>query len=180
MGFFTINPVFDILKKDHRKVRKLFDEFEAAEDSRSKTRIIQETLRELEVHAKLEETLIYPAIREKIDDQEVMDEALEEHHIAHMLINELKRMKHNDERYEAKFTVLGESIKHHVKEEEWTMFPKAEKAEINWDGLSQEAVKRKESLMAGINDDASRRRTEKKSTGQRQSRSRGRRLKRAA
>ena len=51
MGLFTTNPVFDMLKKDHKKVEGLFDEFEAAEDARSKTRIIQETLRELEVHA---------------------------------------------------------------------------------------------------------------------------------
>jgi hemerythrin superfamily protein len=148
MGLFTTNPVFDMLKKDHKKVQELFDEFESAGDSRSKTRIIQETLRELEVHAKLEETLIYPAIREKIDDQEMMDEALEEHHVAHVLINELKRMKHNDERYQAKFTVLEESIKHHVKEEEGTMFPEAEKAEINWDELGREAMERKEALMA--------------------------------
>ena len=105
-------------KKDHRKVEELVEEFEKAEDSRSKTRIIPETLRELEVHSKLEETLIYPAIRAKLEDREVMDEALEEHHVAHVLIKELKRMKIRDERYEAIVTVLGESIKRHVKEEE--------------------------------------------------------------
>ena len=55
----------------------MFDQFEAAEDSRSKVRIVQDTLRELEVHAKLEETLIYPAIRERIEEEGVMDEALE-------------------------------------------------------------------------------------------------------
>jgi len=115
MGLFTTNPVFDMLKKDHKKVQELFDQFEAAEDSRSKVRIVQDTLRELEVHATLEETLIYPAIRERIEEEEVMDEALEEHHVAHVLINELKRMKPSDTRYQAKFTVLGESIKHHVK-----------------------------------------------------------------
>jgi hemerythrin HHE cation binding domain-containing protein len=180
MGLFTTNPVFDMLKKDHRKVQELFEEFEAAEDSRSKTRIIQATLRELEVHAKLEETLIYPAIREKIDEREVMDEALEEHHVAHVLINELKRMKPSDERYEAKFTVLGESIKHHVKEEEGTMFSAAEKAEINWDELSQEAMERKETLMARHTNGTSGSRPGRKGTRQRRSRSQGRRVKKAA
>ena len=58
------------------------------------------------MHAKLEESVIYPAIRNEIDDDKVMDEALEEHHVAHVLLNELKRMKGND-RYEAKFKVLG-------------------------------------------------------------------------
>jgi hemerythrin superfamily protein len=183
MGLFTTNPVFEMLKKDHRKVEELFDEFESAKDSRSKTRIIQETLHELEVHAKLEETLIYPAIREKIEEEDVMDEALEEHHVAHVLINELKRMKYNGERHEAKFTVLGESIKHHVKEEEGTLFPAAEKAEINWDELAQEAMERKEALMARVNDGTSHSRTSSKGThtrGRVGSRSRGRRVKKAA
>ncbi len=180
MGLFTTNPVFDMLKKDHQKVQELFDEFETAEDARSQTRIIQEALRELEIHAKLEETLIYPAIREKIDEQEVMDEALEEHHVAHVLINELKRMKHNDDRYEAKFTVLGESIKHHVKEEEGTMFPEAEKADINWDELAQEAMERKESLMARSNKRPSQSRTGTKSQRQKRSGTQRRRMKKAA
>ena len=147
MGLFTTNPVFDMLKQDHRKVEELFQQFESAKDSRSKARIIQETLRELDVHARLEETLIYPAIREHINEEDIMDEALEEHHVAHVLINELKRMKASDARYEAKFTVLGESIKHHVKEEEGTMFPEAEHAEINWDELSQKAMKQKAALL---------------------------------
>ena len=180
MGLFTTNPVFDMLKKDHKKVQELFDQFEGAEDSRSKVRIVQDTLRELEVHAKLEETLIYPAIRERIEEEEVMDEALEEHHVAHVLINELKRMKPSDTRYQAKFTVLGESIKHHVKEEEGTMFPEAEKADINWEELGQEAMKRKEALMARITNEASRSSTRTTTARKRRSRSQARRLKKAA
>ena len=180
MGLFTTNPVFDMLKKDHKKVQELFDQFEAAEDSRSKVRIVQDTLRELEVHAKLEETLIYPAIRERIEEEEVMDEALEEHHVAHVLINELKRMKPSDTRYQAKFTVLGESIKHHVKEEEGTMFPEAEKADINWEELGQEAMKRKDTLMARIRNEASPSSTRTTATRKRRSGSHGRRTKKAA
>jgi len=148
MGLFTTNPVMEMLKSDHKKVQGLFEQFESTDNSRTKARIVDETLRELEVHATLEEKLIYPAIRKKIDQADVMDEALEEHHIAHVLINELKRMKESDPRYDAKFTELGESIKHHVKEEEGTMFPEAEKADIDWDKLSQEAMKRKHRLMA--------------------------------
>jgi hemerythrin superfamily protein len=150
MGLFTTNPVFDMLKKDHRKVEELFDQFESADDSRSRARIVEETLRELTIHAKLEESLIYPAIREKLDDDDLMDEALEEHHVAHVLINELNRMTPGDERYDAKFTVLGENIKHHVKEEEGTMFPQAEKAELDWEELSRKAMERKEALMAHL------------------------------
>jgi hemerythrin superfamily protein len=146
--FGSTNPVFDMLKQDHAKVKQLFEEFEKTEDSRTKERIIRDTLLELEVHAKLEEMLIYPAIREEIDAEDIMDEALEEHHVAHTLINELKRRTGSKGRYEAKFKVLGESIKHHVKEEEGTMFPEAEKADIDWEALAQEAMERKEALKA--------------------------------
>ena len=146
--FGSSNPVFEMLEKDHAKVKDLFAQFEEAKDARSKERIIQETLLELDVHAKLEETLIYPAIRKKLDEEDIMDEALEEHHVAHVLMNELKRMRPSDDRYEAKFKVLGENIKHHVKEEEGTMFPKAEKADLDWERLEQKAMDRKKSLMA--------------------------------
>ena len=150
MGIFgASNPVFDMLQQDHSKVKKLFEEFEAAKDTRVKKRIIQTTLLELDVHAKLEEALIYPAIRRKIDADEIMDEALEEHHVAHTLLNELKRGRGMNGRYEAKFKVLGESIKHHVKEEESTMFPEAEKADLDWDALAQKAMAKKRALMSG-------------------------------
>ena len=150
MGLFgSSNPVFEMLEQDHSKVKKLFEEFEAAEDSRTKQRIMKNTLLELEVHAELEETLIYPAIRKKIDADKIMDEALEEHHVAHTLINELKRGAGKSERHEAKFKVLGESIKHHVKEEEGTMFPQAEKADLDWEALAQEAMERKKALLKG-------------------------------
>ena len=150
MGIFSpSNPVFDMLEQDHSKVKKLFEEFEAAKDPRVKKRIIQTTLHELDVHAKLEETLIYPAIRRKIDADKIMDEALEEHHVAHTLMNELKRGAGKNGRYEAKFKVLGENIKHHVKEEEGTMFPEAQKADLDWDALAQKAMARKRALMSG-------------------------------
>ena len=150
MGIFgSSNPVFEMLEQDHSKVKKLFEEFEAAKDSRTKQRILETTLSELEVHAKLEETLIYPAIRKKIHADKIMDEALEEHHVAHTLINELKRGVGKKGRYEAKFKVLGESIKHHIKEEEDTMFPQAEKADLDWETLERQAMERKKALLQG-------------------------------
>jgi hemerythrin superfamily protein len=144
----SATTILDMLKEDHEKVKGLFEEFEKADDSRSKARIVETALMELEVHAKLEEGLIYPALREEIDDEDLMDEALEEHHVVHGLINELKKMKPGDERFDAKFTVLGENVKHHIKEEEGEMFPKAEDCELDWEELEQEVMKRKEQLLA--------------------------------
>jgi hemerythrin superfamily protein len=145
----TATPVLDMLKEDHRKMEALFEEFEQAKDARTKQRIVEQALQELDVHAKIEESLVYPAIREALrDEEDSLDEALEEHHIVHVLIRELKRMKPSDERFDAKFTVLSESVKHHVEEEESEMFPKAEDAEIDWDDLGVKISRRKEQLLS--------------------------------
>jgi hemerythrin superfamily protein len=145
--FGLSNQVINMLKKDHQKAKDLFEEFKEAEDTKTKQRIVDTTLMELEVHAKVEEGLIYPAIRSELDEDDLMDEALEEHHVVHMLIAELKKMKPSDDRFDAKFTVLGESVKHHIKEEEAEMLPKAEERNIDWDGLEAQVTKRKEQLM---------------------------------
>jgi hypothetical protein len=148
MGLFgSSNPVFAMLEKDHAKVKDLFRQFENAKDARARERIVRETLHELDVHTKLEETVIYPALRGKLEEKDLLDEAWEEHHVAHVLINELKRMRPSDDRYDAKFTVLGENIKHHVKEEEHSMFPQAEKADLDWQALERKVKERKAALM---------------------------------
>jgi hypothetical protein len=144
----SASSMTDMLREDHKKVKGLFEEFEQADDATTKQRIVETALMELEVHAKLEEELIYPAIRTEIDDDELMDEALEEHHVAHGLLGELKKMKPSDERYDAKFTVLTENVKHHIKEEESDMLPKAEDCDIAWEALYSQVAKRKEQLMA--------------------------------
>ena len=110
--------------------------------------IAQTTIQELEIHAGLEEGLIYPAIRKGTEDDKLMNEATEEHHLVHVLIAELKELDPSDETFKAKFTVLGEVIKHHVKEEEGEMFPEAQKAKIDWEALKAEVMERKEQLMA--------------------------------
>lgn len=142
------SSVTDMLRKDHKKVKGLFEEFEQAEDATTKQGIVETALTELEVHSKLEEELIYPAIRAEVDDDDLMDEALEEHHVVHGLLGELKKMKPSDERYDAKFTVLAENVRHHIKEEESEMFPKAEDCEIDWEALCSQVMKRKEQLTA--------------------------------
>jgi len=151
---FTSNtaPLLEKLKEDHRKVKDLFEEFEESEDKREQQRLADAILTELTIHADLEEGLIYPAIREALDEEEqdLMDEALEEHHVVHLLINELKKMKASDDRFQAKVSVLGESVKHHIQEEEGKMLPKAEDADIDWEGLETRVMKRKEQLTARL------------------------------
>lgn len=143
----TSNPVLAMLKADHKKVKALFDVYGDA-PPRKQPNIAETAIQELDIHAELEEELIYPAIREGIDDNELMNEAHEEHHLVHVLIAELKKLDSNDEIFKAKFTVLGELVKHHVKEEEGEMFPKAQKAKIDWEELKAEVLERKNQLMA--------------------------------
>lgn len=147
MGIFTTNSVVAMLKEDHEKVKQLFEEFKEVK-GREKTEIAKTAIRELEVHADLEERIIYPAIRQKIDMDDTMNEAVEEHHLVHVLIRELKKLKPSNEQFEAKFNVLAELVKHHVREEEGEILPQAEKSDLDWEQLETQVRKRKEQLLA--------------------------------
>ena len=138
--------VIDMLKEDHEKVKDLFEDFESTEGE-EQADIAATTIMELEVHADLEEKLIYPAIREHIDEDEMMNEAVEEHHLVHVLIKELKKLKPKDEVFQAKFKILGELVKHHIEEEEREMLPKAQASEIDWEKLETAVMKRRDTMV---------------------------------
>src|SRR5687768_14832479 len=139
--------VVEMLKEDHEKVKTLFEEFKDAQ-GRQKGEIAKTAIQELEVHAELEERLIYPAIRAAIDEDDKMNQAIEEHHLVHVLIAELKKLKPSEDRFEAKFNVLGELVKHHIEEEEGEILPQAEQSEVDWEALETKVLKKKEQLVA--------------------------------
>jgi len=138
--------VFEMLKTDHRHVQDLFTKFEDA-DKRARASIADETLSALEVHATLEEELVYPAIAEVIDDEELVKEAREEHHVAKFLIKELRKMDAEDDGFPTKFKVLGELVGHHIEEEEGELFPQAQEGGFEPQSISKEVSKRKARLM---------------------------------
>lgn len=121
-----------LLKADHQRVTDLFDKFEGLGERAHKTReaTVHTIIEELSVHAGIEETVFYPALRERIaaDDEGQVLEALEEHHIVKFLLSELQSLRSEDERYTAKVTVLRELVDHHVDEEESEMFTQARRA----------------------------------------------------
>ncbi|OQW32659.1 MAG: hypothetical protein A4E19_04655 [Nitrospira sp. SG-bin1] len=84
-------------------------------EGKDQAKIAATAIMELEVHADLEENLIYPALREQIDEDEMMNEAVEKHHLVHVLIKELKKLKPKDEVFQAKFKVLGECCLRHMR-----------------------------------------------------------------
>ena len=120
-----------LLKDDHRTVEQLFKRFEQTTDRATveRRRIVEEVIRELSIHAEIEETIFYPAVRRAVPPSEDMVlESLEEHHVVKWLLSELDGMSPDAERFEAKFTVLKENVRHHVEEEESDLFPQVRRA----------------------------------------------------
>ena len=161
--------VTEMLREDHQKVKDLFEEFENAEEAEDKLRIVRTALMELEIHAALEEEIFYPAVRAQIeeDDEHIMDEALEEHHVAKFIMRELQNMKPGDERFDAKFKVLAESVKHHIEEEESEILPKAEELDLDQERLAEEMTERKQELQQQTQADGRRRTSRSIAAGRR-------------
>jgi hemerythrin superfamily protein len=138
-----------LLTADHRSVKAMFqafDKLKERDDARDeKAELVQRICAELTVHATIEEEIFYPAVREAIDEEDLMDEADVEHASAKDLIAQLEAASPGDDHFDAKVTVLGELIDHHVKEEEGEMFPKAKKA-IDVEAVGAELAQRKAEL----------------------------------
>jgi hypothetical protein len=139
-----------LLKADHRTVEDLFEQFENARGKDSKQEIAEQICTELKIHAMIEEEIFYPALRGKIDD-DLLDEAYVEHDGAKVLINDLTAGGADEEFYDARVTVLGEEIEHHVGEEEKPgegMFAQAREAGVDLVELRDLMAARKKELMA--------------------------------
>ncbi|HWN07718.1 MAG TPA: hemerythrin domain-containing protein [Pyrinomonadaceae bacterium] len=118
---------FELLKKDHRKVSQLFSEIESA-NGQAKAKLFSQLKSELDLHAHIEEAVLYPALENTDEAREITLEAYEEHKVVKDLLAELAGAgEHNDE-WDAKLTVLKENVEHHVEEEEGELFDKARKA----------------------------------------------------
>ncbi|MDH6220789.1 hemerythrin domain-containing protein [Streptomyces pseudovenezuelae] len=120
-----------LLKDDHQTVEKLFKEFERAGDRAYKTKrkIADKVIEELTVHAWIEERIFYPAARAAVPDTtDHVLESVEEHHVVLWMLSELAGLDPQDERFDAKMTVLIENVRHHVEEEEKEWFPQVRSA----------------------------------------------------
>jgi hemerythrin-like domain-containing protein len=131
-----------LLSEDHEYVKKAFRAFEKM-DEEDQPALVKQVLQALKVHTRIEEEIFYPAVRKAIKDQDLRNEAEVEHDSAKVLIRQLERMKPSDPKFAATFTVLGEYVNHHVKEEESEMFPKARRARVNLKGLGAKLMGQK-------------------------------------
>jgi len=139
----------ELLISDHRKVEQLFAQYEEEKDGDEETKqqLCERICNELKIHAQIEEELFYPWAREQLDEGELIEEALVEHQSAKDLIAQIEAAGQMDETLDAKVKVLGEYIKHHVKEEENEMFPELRGEQEALDELGQEMAARKAELM---------------------------------
>lgn len=119
----------DLLKKQHKEVKGLFKKMDKTEDARGRRQLMEQIGQALQLHTRIEEEIFYPAVRglETRKAQEMIAEAFEEHHVVKLVLEELPNVDPEDERFEAKMTVLSELIEHHVEEEEGEMFKAAER-----------------------------------------------------
>jgi hypothetical protein len=140
-----------LLKKDHREVEGWFDEYEQLEENADKLALFKQIALALKVHTRIEEEIFYPEERGDVEE-DMLDEAYVEHDGAKKLIAEIEAMKPGEEFYDAKVKVLGEYIKHHVKEEEQPggIFSQAKKGDEDLDAMGERLKARKEELMAEL------------------------------
>jgi hemerythrin superfamily protein len=138
-----------LLKRDHDEVSDLLKQFESA-DSAGKGSIAERICAALTVHAHIEEEIFYPAARRVLDadDMDLLDEADIEHATIKGLVKRIQASSPADDHFEALVTVLGEYVKHHVKEEEKQLFPKVRRTDLDLDGLGAKLMARKEQLQA--------------------------------
>lgn len=137
-----------LLKDDHREVQKWFKDYEKLEEDAEKQELADRICLALTVHTQIEEEIYYPATREAIDDDDLLDEAEVEHASAKQLIAELQSMKAGERLFDAKVTVLGEYVSHHVEEEESEMFPESRDSDLDLKALGVQLAERKAELMA--------------------------------
>jgi hypothetical protein len=140
-----------LLTEDHKRVQQMFKTFEQlkeSEDEEQKAAIVALTCAALTIHAQIEEEIFYPAARDALDEQDILDEAEVEHASAKDLIAQLADMQPGDELYDAKFKVLGEYVNHHIKEEQDELFRQVKKADLDLKTLGTQLMERQQELMA--------------------------------
>jgi len=137
-----------LLKADHAKVKKMFKEFDKTDDDGKKQELARVICAELTVHTTIEEEILYPAAREVLNDEDLIDEADVEHASAKDLIAQIEDGSPGDDKWDAKVKVLGEYIDHHVEEEHNEMFPKLRKTKLDMKAIGKELAARKQELSA--------------------------------
>jgi hemerythrin superfamily protein len=115
-----------LLKADHRAVEQLFDKLAGlnGKSARNKKSIVEKIIRELSIHAAIEEQIFYPTVRREIpEEREMVLESLEEHNVIKWELDAIQSSKVSDAHLDARIKVLKDAVMRHVEEEENDLFP---------------------------------------------------------
>lgn len=140
-----------MLRADHKLVSGLFAEYEETNSAAKKKVLVAKICTELYVHTQVEEEIFYPAFKKAVKDKVMIPEAIVEHGVLKLLMSEVQGIDAHGVMYDAKIKVLGEYVKHHVKEEESEMFPKVKLTSLDLIALGARMAARKDELMAEMN-----------------------------
>jgi len=150
-GRSRAQDAISLLKADHKEVKTWFQQFDKTEDDAKKQEFATKICKALTVHAQIEEEIFYPAAYEAIEDDDLLDEAEVEHASAKQLIAQIEASAAGEPLFDARVTVLGEYIDHHVEEEEKELFPECRASDMDLKAIGEQLAKRKAELMAANN-----------------------------
>lgn len=141
-----------LIRADHERVKGLFKDLEVAPAGQPEARraIAETILRELMVHERIEEEILYPAYRRAMGNEgkATVEHSKEEHELVDSLIEQLQAIDLDDPKFDATFLVLRENVEHHIRDEETKMLPKAqERMAADLLGLAADMLEYKDSLM---------------------------------
>lgn len=138
----------ELLHADHELVSDLFAQYDKARSPTKKMQLVSQICAELTVHAQVEEEIFYPAVKQALKDKVLVPEATVEHATLKDLISQVEGVQPDGEMFDAKIKVLSEYVKHHVKEEENEIFPKAKSTKLDMAELGAQLAGRKQDLVA--------------------------------
>ncbi|MCU7373431.1 hemerythrin domain-containing protein [Paucibacter sp. O1-1] len=144
----TAQDATALLRADHKRVSELFASYEKSRSVATKKQLVAQICTELSVHAQVEEEIFYPAVKKALKDKVLVPEATVEHASLKALIAQVEGIEPDGEMFDAKIKVLSEFVKHHVKEEQGEMFPKAKSTDLDMEALGAELAARKTELLA--------------------------------
>ena len=155
-GGAETRDAIDLLLDDHKRVQKLFRDFDSVDrdDPEAVQELVETACMELQIHSMLEEEIFYPAVRAQVEDDDdrekhdLLNEAEVEHETVDDIIAKLQELEPDDPMYAAYFNVLSEYVKHHVQEEETTLFPSVKSMQLDLQQLGEDMRLRREELFA--------------------------------
>ena len=125
MSDATTEPdAIELLTADHAEVEQLFRQIESLPQGEARDEVVSSVIRELSVHAAIEEQVLYPVMRKELPDGDTLvQQAIEEHQLAKETLARIEGAGSPAERDPQLVSLIG-NVRHHVDEEETELFPK--------------------------------------------------------